>query len=408
MRTTLQSLEQQQLQGFPWGDDVPAMLRRAEALLSCRAPAAAQTVLGQVVPGPGREREAWLRLRWRAAHDAGDHHQALEELQRLGGGRLEGLGDVMLTATGSAQPRQALSHAVEHLVAVGAKTRAAALLRKAAATRPIPGEDLLQVAEMLPTADAQRMALLEVALANAVAEGHWQLAMQTLALRLADALEQGDQAKARSSAEQLGVLSVEAGDRRHERMGLQAELALASRQPRHTYRLLSRQLELEGRVGRDLDKLLLHLAQAEAAEGEGMHGRGVHPDAAEELAVRIGHPFRREQVQPPPGEAGGNVAAPLRDFWHQHLASREATGEVLTDDAWAAAIAQARQQNLPGIELELIRALLHGRIAASIAPGRRERWQVLVQRLAAPVISHSIAADLLQHNTTMPDQRRQP
>ena len=84
MRTTLQSLEQQLLQGFPWGDDVPAMLRRAEALLSCRAPAAAQTVLGQVVPGPAREREAWLRLRWRAAHDAGDHHQALEELQRSG------------------------------------------------------------------------------------------------------------------------------------------------------------------------------------------------------------------------------------------------------------------------------------------------------------------------------------
>ena len=406
MRTTLQSLEQQQLQGFPWGDDVPAMLRRAEALLSCRAPAAAQTVLGQVVPGPGREREAWLRLRWRAAHDAGNHHQALEELQRLGGGRLEGLGDMMLTATGSAQPRQALSHAVEHLVAVGAETRAAELLRKAATTRPIPGEDLLQAAEMLPTADAQRMALLEVALANAVAEGHWQLAMQTLALRLADALEQGDHDKARSSAEQLGILSVEAGDRHHERMGLQAELALASHQPRHTYGLLSRQLELEGRVGRDLDELLLHLAQAEATEG--MHGRGVHPDAAEKLAVRIGHPFRRGQVQPPSGEAGGNVATPLRDFWHQHLASREATGEVSTDGTWAAAVAQARQHNLPGIELELIRARLRSRIAASVAPGRWERWQVLVQRLAVPVTSRSIAADLLQHNTTMPDHRRQP
>ena len=104
----------------------------------------------------------------------------------------------------------------------------------------------------------------------------------------------------------------------------------------------------------------------------------------------------------------GNVAAPLRDFWHQHLASREATGEVLTDGVWAAAVAQARQHNLPGIELELIRAWLHGRIAASIAPGRWERWQVLVQRLAVPVTSRSIAADLLQHHTTMPDHRRQP
>ena len=405
MSTTLKSLEQQLLAGFPWGDDVPSMLRRAEALLSCRAPEAAQTVLNQVVPGQGPEQEAWLRLRWRAAHDAGDHHQALEELQRLGGGRLEGLGDVTLTATGTAQPRQALSQAVDHLIAVGAQTKAAALLHKAAATRPIPGEDLLRTAEILPPANSQRMALLEMALVNAAAAGHWQLAMQTLALQLADALEQGDHHQAHLSAQQLGILGVEAGDRHHERMGLQAELALTSHQPRHTYRLLSRQLELEGHFGRDLDGLLQHLAQAEAAEG--MPVRRMHLDAAERLAVRIGHSFHRRQVQQQLGEASVDVAAPLYDFWRQHLESQEATGEVSVDGAWDAAIAQARRDNLPGVELELIRARLHRSIAVSSAPGRWKRWQALVQQLTGPITSRS-EADLLLHNTTKPDHQRQP
>ena len=409
-RTRLESLEQQLLAGFPWGDDVPAMLRRADALLSCRAPTAALTVLDQVIPVRGPARDEWLRMRWRAAHDAGDHHKALAELQRLGRGRLDGLTGMMLTATGHPQRRRALSQAVDHLVAVGAQTKAAALLRQTAAASPTPAKDLLRAAEMLTADDPQRMAALEEALTSAAAAGHWHLALQTLALQLADALEQGDHDTARISAQRLGALSVEAGDRHHERLALQGELALASHQPQRTYQLLRRQQELENHIGRDLDALLQRLDQAAATAGyPPAHSQHrLHLEAAERLAVRIRHPFRRRQIQEQLGAASMDAPTPLHDTWQQHLERQDAK----TDDALAAAdrdaaIAQAYRDNLPGVELELIRMRLHTLTAASVATGRWDRWQELGQLLVAPVANRH-AADLWQNNATRPEHHWSP
>jgi hypothetical protein len=157
----------------------------AEVLIACKAPEAALRVLDRYGPAPGRRRDQWLLLQWRAATDALDHRRAALALERLTAGRPERLEALALTLQrredGTVVTRPALDVLAGHLEARGLP-RAAGEVLLASRLPGVAGALRLQQAfRLLPDLPAEeREALLEAALEQAAAEGAWGLVTELL------------------------------------------------------------------------------------------------------------------------------------------------------------------------------------------------------------------------------------
>ncbi|MEB3361707.1 MAG: hypothetical protein VKI42_06235 [Synechococcaceae cyanobacterium] len=178
------------------------ILATADVLLSCRAPAAALTVLDRFSPDRGAGRVQWLLLQWRAANANLDHRLAARALERLAGGQSERLAGLELalsrpasgahSASAATPParRAAIDLLADHLEARGRPALAAERLL-AAARLPVASGDtparILQAERLhravslldnLPPAERER--LLEPALEQAAAVGAWGLVVDML------------------------------------------------------------------------------------------------------------------------------------------------------------------------------------------------------------------------------------
>jgi hypothetical protein len=181
---------------------LPKILATADVLLSCRAPAAALTVLDRFSPDRGSGRVQWLLLQWRAANANLDHRLAARALERLTGGQSERLAALELTltrpasspgATSTTSPsgrRAAVDLLADHLEARGRPALAAERLL-AATRQPVAAGDtpgLILQAERLHRAvtllsglpRSERERLLEPALEQAAAAGAWGMVLEML------------------------------------------------------------------------------------------------------------------------------------------------------------------------------------------------------------------------------------
>ncbi|MFM8543581.1 MAG: hypothetical protein ACKOAP_01075 [Vulcanococcus sp.] len=183
--TRLRLLQERLLAIAPAPQPLPVVLVNANALLSCKAPDAALTVLNRFSPKPGPERDQWLIQRWWAAQ-AGLHHRlAAESLELLAAGRLASLETIALPLQvredGSLATRPALDVYADHLEVLGRREEAAAALLAAQMPGKPAAERLQRVValfEGLPL--AERDALLERALDQAAAAQAWGLALALL------------------------------------------------------------------------------------------------------------------------------------------------------------------------------------------------------------------------------------
>lgn len=162
------------------------VLRNANALLNCRAPDDALTVLNRYGPQAGPERDQWLIQQWRAAN-AGLHHRlAAEALERLAQGSPATLETIplplQLRQDGSLATRPALEVYAEHLAVLGREEEAAAaLLAGRLPGRPAAERLQRAVALLRELPLEQRNQLIETALDQAAAAGAWGLAASLLA-----------------------------------------------------------------------------------------------------------------------------------------------------------------------------------------------------------------------------------
>jgi hypothetical protein len=183
--TRLRLLQTRLLAIAPAPQPLGVVLVNANALLSCRAPDAAISVLNRTSPARGRGRDQWLVMRWRAAN-AGLHHQlAAESLAQLAAGRLDSLEAVALPLQvrddGSLVTRPALDVYAEHLIALGRQQEAASALLAGRMPGEPAAERLRQAVALLEELPLeQRDQLLERALDQAAAAKAWGLAIALL------------------------------------------------------------------------------------------------------------------------------------------------------------------------------------------------------------------------------------
>ncbi len=183
--TSLQQLRLRLLAVKPAPQPLEVVLANAEALIHCRAPEAALTVLNRYGPAPGQERRLWLLTQWQAA-DAGLHHRlAADALLRLAEGSLASLERQALTLLvrrdGSKVTRAALDVLADHLVALGEDQQAAAALLAGHPSGQLAAVRLQRAAALLVRLPLQeRNQLLETALDQAAAAGSWGLAAELL------------------------------------------------------------------------------------------------------------------------------------------------------------------------------------------------------------------------------------
>ena len=182
----LRQLQARMLALHPAPQPLDLLLANAEALIGCRAPQAALTVLDRIGPAPGPEQVRWLVMQWRAATAAFDHRRAALALERLAlaspGGNLGSIGlPVLRRPDGSVVLRPALDLLVDHLEALGRNRQAAELLLASPGTGPQGAERLQQAVRLwqtLPAAEKEQ--LLDRALDQAAAAGAWGLVASLL------------------------------------------------------------------------------------------------------------------------------------------------------------------------------------------------------------------------------------
>lgn len=183
--TRLRLLRQRLLTIAPVPQPLPVVLVNANALLSCRAPEAALSVLNRFSPGPGPDRQAWLVQRWRAAQAGLQHALAAETLEWLAEGRLSSLEliplPLRLREDGTLVTRPALDVYAEHLQVLGRNEEAAAALLAGRMPGQPAAARLQRAVALLQTLPLeQRDALLERALDQAAAAQAWGLALELL------------------------------------------------------------------------------------------------------------------------------------------------------------------------------------------------------------------------------------
>ena len=183
--TRLRLLRARLLTIAPAPQPLPVVLTNANALLSCRAPDAALTVLNRISPAPGPERDQWLVQRWRAAQ-AGLHHRlAAESLELLAAGQPVKLETVALPLQvrddGSLATRPALDVYADLLEVLGRRQEAAAALLAGQMPGQPAAERLQRAVALLQELPwQQRDALIERALDQAAAAQAWGLAAALL------------------------------------------------------------------------------------------------------------------------------------------------------------------------------------------------------------------------------------
>lgn len=163
----------------------PVVLSNANALISCRAPEAALSVLDRYGPGAGAERQQWLIQQWRAAHAGLNHRRAAEALRRLAAGNLASLETtplpVRLREDGTLDMRPALDVLAGHLELTGRNQEAAEVLLAGRLPGKPAAERLQRAAVLLGSLPlAERDTLIEAALDQAAADGAWGLAAELL------------------------------------------------------------------------------------------------------------------------------------------------------------------------------------------------------------------------------------
>ncbi|MFM8937350.1 MAG: hypothetical protein ACKOE9_10395 [Vulcanococcus sp.] len=183
--TRLRLLQTRLVAIAPAPQPLGVVLVNANALLSCRAPDAALSVLNRTSPAWGKGRDQWLVLRWRAAY-AGLHHAlAADNLAQLAAGRLDSLEAVALPLQvrddGSLVTRAALDMYAEHLIALDRRQEAAAALLAGRMPGEVAADRLRQAVGLLETLPLeQRDQLLERALDQAASAQSWGLAIALL------------------------------------------------------------------------------------------------------------------------------------------------------------------------------------------------------------------------------------
>lgn len=252
----------------PEPDDLATVLDDAAALLQCRAPDAALTVLDRVGPAAGDERRRWLLLQWQAARDARDHRRAALALQRLSQGSVETLQALNLPVTDRPLPvASALDLKAEHLEAEGRSAAAAGLLQTPASAPLATAERLAEATRVLAGAGKgpQALGLLPRTLDQAAAAAAWGLAGQLLSRQRQLELEAGQSAAAAATNQRRERLARRLEDGMGLRASLRSARADGTRQPALAQALLDRQEPLEQRHGDGLD-LLLQLSDAPEAD----------------------------------------------------------------------------------------------------------------------------------------------
>ena len=181
----LQLLQARLLTIAPAPQPFAVVLVNANALLSCRAPDGALAVLNRYSPAPGPTRDQWLVQRWRAAQ-AGLHHalaaETLADLARGNPADLETIAlPLKLRDDGTLVTRPALDMYAEHLIVLGRRQEAAAVLLAGRMPGRPAAERLQQAVALLEQLPLQeRDPLLERALDQAAAAEAWGLAIALL------------------------------------------------------------------------------------------------------------------------------------------------------------------------------------------------------------------------------------
>ncbi len=185
----LQKLSERLLEIAPAPQPFDVVLKNAQALLECKAPDAAGTVLGRFSPDEGSQRKQWLLLSWRAASAAMDHERASQVLQRLVRGNISELDSQQIIVgyleNGSPVRRSALDLLVEHELALGRSDSAGIVLLAGSKRREVRARRLFLAAQIMKSIDIQkRINLLDLAFEQAYAEQSWDLAKDILTLQL--------------------------------------------------------------------------------------------------------------------------------------------------------------------------------------------------------------------------------
>lgn len=188
----------------PRPTQLAAVLRQAETLLHCRAPEGTLQVLDRFGPGPGAGRTRWLLLQWRAARAAMNHRIAALALERLAGLNAQNLQALALELRsredGTPIRRPALDQLADHLEALGRGAEAGSLLLASLPTDSAGAERRRRAVDLLSDLPAtERIRLLDAALDQAAAAGHWSLAADLLDLQVALGSEQARQRRQRLS-----------------------------------------------------------------------------------------------------------------------------------------------------------------------------------------------------------------
>ncbi|QEY33564.1 hypothetical protein EVJ50_13940 [Synechococcus sp. RSCCF101] len=184
----LQPLRSRLLEGWPAPQNTVLVMANAAALIECRAPSAALTVLSRVGPAPGPTRRAWLVLRWQAADAALDHRRAARTLHRLVEGDLSRLDTVLLPVRreedGTWTTRAAVDVLADHYEGMGAPDRAVEVLLASRSAGPETAQRLARAAALMDDlALERRLLLLEQALDQAAVDEAWGLALELLVLQ---------------------------------------------------------------------------------------------------------------------------------------------------------------------------------------------------------------------------------
>ena len=248
----------------PEPDGLATVLDDAAALLQCRAPDAALTVLDRVGPAAGDERRRWLLLQWQAARDARDHRRAALALQRLSQRSVETLQALNLPVSDGPLPvASALDLQAEHLKADGQTSAAAGLLQTPASDPLATAGRLAEATRLLADGGRgpQALGLLLRALDQAAGAAAWGLAGPLLTRQRQLELDVGQSAAAAATNQRRERLARRLEDGMALRAALRSVRADGTREPALAQALLDRQEPLEQRHGDGLD-LLLQLSDA--------------------------------------------------------------------------------------------------------------------------------------------------
>ena len=202
LRARLRRLRNRLMIVAPAPQPFDVVMANASALMDCRAPASAQTVLNRTRPVLGEEQQRWLLLSWRAANSALDHRRAALMLRRLAATGLVNFDGLYLEvgkrADGKLLTQPARDLLAEHEIALGRSQEVVNVLLADRAPSLSRARRLGRAAELLAPVDpAGAKSLLESVLEQAKADKAWGLATTLL--------QHNDDSQSRQRLERLAL-----------------------------------------------------------------------------------------------------------------------------------------------------------------------------------------------------------